>query len=459
MVNLKFLFCIPLLLVSCVSFHSKPISPVRTLSDFQARKLDNPGLRKFLETNLKKEIDSWPLKTWDFETLSLVALYYHPDLDVARAQWDVAKAKVVTAGGRPNPSFQVLPELVSNAATGISPWILGFSLDIPIETAGKRGYRVREAKALSEAARLKIATVAWQIRSRLRDKLLDLYSARQAIEILQKETVLQEENLKLITARQADGAVSPLALAEAQVVHGQTLLSFQDAQKRAVEGESQVAEALGLPLEALQKIFFSFASFDSLLSSKNLPLGKMRQEALLNRPDILGALREYEASEASLQQEVAKQYPDIHLGPGYTWDQGSKKWALGLSFSLPIFNRNRGSIAEAEARRQEAAAKFIALQSHILSEIDRTWNGYQAAYQKWKAADALQSARMRQQKLLESIGGGAGEMRRVSYLNNLRSLNVIRLIRLDVFLNTQKALGLLEDAIQRPLEGEAFNAE
>ncbi len=38
------------------------------------------------------------------------------------------------------------------------------ALDIPIETAGKRGYRMAEARYLSEAARLNIAQTAWEVR-------------------------------------------------------------------------------------------------------------------------------------------------------------------------------------------------------------------------------------------------------------------------------------------------------
>ena len=38
---------------------------------------------------------------------------------------------------------------------------LGY-VDIPIETAGKRGFRRAQAKHLSAAARLKIATTAWR---------------------------------------------------------------------------------------------------------------------------------------------------------------------------------------------------------------------------------------------------------------------------------------------------------
>ena len=61
--------------------------------------------------------------------------------------------------------------------------------------------------------------------------------------------------------------------------------------------------------------------------------------------------------------ELARQYPDLHVGTGYTFDQGQNKWALGLSIDLPLLDQNQGPIAEAEAARDEAAARFVAIQA------------------------------------------------------------------------------------------------
>jgi hypothetical protein len=41
-----------------------------------------------------------------------------------------------------------------------SPWVAAFDLDIPIETAGKRGHRIAQAGRLSEAAKLNIGSIA-----------------------------------------------------------------------------------------------------------------------------------------------------------------------------------------------------------------------------------------------------------------------------------------------------------
>ena len=70
-----------------------------------------------------------------------------------------------------------------------------------------------------------------------------------------------------------------------------------------------------------------------------------------------GALADYAASQSALQLEIAKQYPDLHLGPGYELDQTDNKWSLGISLDLPILNHNQGPVAEAhgEPRRRRRA--------------------------------------------------------------------------------------------------------
>ena len=123
---------------------------------------------------------------WDFEMLTLAAFYYHPSLEVARADWRVAAGGIETAAERPNPTVtgSVAYEPASDA---FSPWIPGLVFDLPLETAGKRRFRTEQARHLSESARLNIATAAWQVRSQLRAALLDFAGARQRVALLQRQ--------------------------------------------------------------------------------------------------------------------------------------------------------------------------------------------------------------------------------------------------------------------------------
>ena len=101
-----------------------------------------------------------------------------------------------------------------------------------------------------------------------------------------------------------------------------------------------------------------------------LPLVEIRRRALLQRTDVLSALAAYAASESALRLEIAKQFPDLRLSPGYNYDQGDNEWSLGLSVTIPVLNQNQGAIAEAEARRAEMAAEFNALQARVVNEVE-----------------------------------------------------------------------------------------
>lgn len=435
------------LLAGCARFHALPLSPAQTAAEFQGRSLADPGLKAFVEANIHRDLAVWPMPSWDFTNLTLAAFYYSPDLDVARAKWAVSRAGKVTAGERPNPTLSVLPSYSANVGVP-SPWLVTPILDIPIETAGKRGYRIAEAAQLSEVARLNIATVAWQVRSRVRRSLLDLYSARQMSALLQALQAIQTENVTLLQGQYAAGAISAFELTQARLASDSARLALRDAEGQSADARAQLADAIGVPAAALDPAQISFESFGQLPG--DIPAAEARRQALLNRTDILGALADYAASQSALQLEIARQYPDVHLNPGYEYDQGNNKWSLGFTVTLPVLNQNKGAIGEAQAKRAESAASFNALQARVLAEIERALAVYQVAKQKEADAGLLLSNLQKQEKTSQQMLE-VGEISR-SELAALRlQLGAISLARLDALAKAQQALGQLEDALQSPL--------
>ena len=438
------------MLAGCAQFEARPLLPERTAADFEARTLDDPNLKEFLRTNLKGELQQWPMQEWDFGKLTLVALFYHPSLDVARAQWVVAQAGITTAGERPNPSLDVGPQYTSNAAAGDSPWISTITFTPVIETAGKRGYRIDQAKQSSESARLNLAAQAWKVRSALRASLLDQAAAQSRVSLLRDALEIQDQIVKLLEGRLAAGAIASTEVTVARVALIRTQADLVEAQRQAVESRTRVAEALGLPLKAIEghELTFDLATVDA---ERNLESAGVRQRALRSRADILALLAEYAASQSSLQLEIAKQYPDIRLGPGYEYDQGAHKWGLGVGADLPLLNRNEGPIAEAEARRAEVAARFLALQAQTIAEIDRAMAVRTAVRDQLQQIDTLLNSQRRQAQSVEEIlkAGGADQF-------ELRSaqleVQLTELTRLDALVKAQQALGQLEDAVQVPFD-------
>jgi outer membrane protein TolC len=444
------------MLLSCARFEPKPLSATGNLEAFETRTLDAPSLKAFLAAN--RPVDAWPLESWDLASLTLAALYYHPEMQEARAALGVADSAIVTAGQRPNPTLSVWPTFDSTTPgdAPLSPWILGLDLDFPIETAGKRGHRIVQARHLSEAARQKIVSAAWQVRSRVRQSLLDLYAATETEAFYQKQLAIQEDSVQLLTLQLNAGAVSPFEVSQARIALSTTRLTQQDADSQRAQARAQLAEAVGVPLAALDGLAISFDVFQE--ASAPIPDAEIRRQALLNRADIRGALARYEASQAALQLEIAKQYPDIHLAPGYEYDQSEHKWAVGLSLELPILNQNQGPIAEAEARRTEAAARFDTLQTQVIGELDKALAGCRQALQKVQTAASLVDDMRKREQSAEAMYR-VGETSRLPVATARLELIAAELADLNARIEYQRAVGLLEDAMQRPADLSDWPAE
>ena len=416
---------------------------------FESRSLENAELQKFISANLHRDIEPWPLQQWDLSTLTLAAYYYNPELDIARAKWNVAEAAVKTAGQRPNPVLNLPFEYTLDPKNGNTPWTYGINLDIPIETAGKRGYRIAKAQNLSLAARLDMGSVAWQVRSRLRNELLNWYAASQRVSLLQKAIAAQEDVVNMLDNRRLHGAASIGEVHAAKIVLVQNRRDLSLAEAQVRDARARVASAIGIPVSALNEVNISFGVFEQ--SNFEVPADEVRYKAVLGRPDLLSALAKYEASQAALQLEIAKQYPDVHLGPGYLYNRDGDSLVLPISFvAVPLFNRNQGPIAEAEAMREEAAAQVKALQARAINETEQALKNYYAAEDNLASFDALLAAEEAQLKALRN-SFVAGETDRLTVTQAQRALLSFRLAGEDPLVQVQRAIGQLENALQHPL--------
>src|SRR5208282_1955014 len=236
----RWMFLVPILVVGgCTTFHPEPISPEKNAAAFDARSLTNASLRTFLETN--HITGPWARRSWDLNALTLVAFYYQPALAEARAQWASARAAQITAGERPNPTVGFTP---TYDTTTPPPWIYGLTWDIPIETAGKRGKRIAEAEHLSEAQRWNFVSAAWQVRSRVRTALLNLYAARETEALLARQESAQNNVVRLLEGQLAAGAVSDFEVTQARIALDTTRLARQDADGQRRQARVQLANAL-----------------------------------------------------------------------------------------------------------------------------------------------------------------------------------------------------------------------
>lgn len=439
------LIILTLLLAGCASYQPQPLAPRRMMADYEARRLDAPALQHYLASHGKADAQAW-----DLDRLTLAAYYYSPELDVARAKLASGQAAVKTAGQSPNPTLSLPFQYTASAP---KPWTYGLSLDIPIETAGKRGYRVAQAEQLSAVARLNIGLTAWQLRNRLRGSLLDLYTASRRAALLRQQVDTQQAIVALLDKRVALGAASNVDANQERITLARDCSDLAASEQQQRDARAQIAILIGVPVSALEGVQLDLSAFDR--PGPAIPTHDARREAILNRTDLQVALAEYEASQAALKLEVAKQYPDLSLGLGYSFDQGADKYSVtpgGLT--LPLFNHNEGPIAEAEAHRKEAAVHVEALQDQAINETDSALQRYQAALQARALTDALlacQTAAFTGTQ--HAAARGASD--RLALAQAQRAVTTATLTQLDASVQVQQALGQLENTLQRPLDGTA----
>ncbi len=438
------------LLTGCAPhrYHAAPISPAATATALYRRSLDDPDLDQWMKQQGGFDAPSWPLPTWDLRSVVLAAYYFNPDLDVARANAAASGAAITTAAMKPNPSVSVGPGY--QGPSGAQP-IAAFDFSLPIETAGKRGYRIANATHLSAASRLQLGQTAWIVRSRVRAALIDYLFSVRAVELLHREVDLRKEYVRLTEARYHAGEIPlpDLTMARIDLTSlGQTLSA---AEGHVQTTHAALAAAIGIPDSALMGKTLVWSDADNPPVPNSLPPQSARKLALENRLDVLGALEKYEAAQSGLQLEIAKQYPDINIGPGYSYEEGSNFLSLVVSSVLPLRNHNEGPIAEAEAQRKVAGAQLLAAQSTVLADVDRSRAQYAAAFATLEGATAA-VGELEQQKQSALRLLKAGEADQLTVVAAQLQTSVSERARLDALLQTQLALGLVEDALQRPLD-------
>jgi outer membrane protein TolC len=451
---LKLIIAVPLTLVSlsgCVKYQVKPLQPEVRLSEFKARTLDEPSLIQYVNGNLRSPM-AFPQPRWELPALTLVAFRNHPEIELARSRAAGVEAAITTASQRSNPNFSFGTTLETPFQDTL-PWILTPALDLLFERPSERKFRTAEAGHLADAACWDIGATAWQVRSRLRTRFTDYVFAVRELELLREEEAIRSEYLSLLQAKLELGDVSRLEIEASRIELQRVRLRVNTAEGRVSETRAALPEALGLSAGAITALEFYDPRLENPVELTANQLQRLESDALLNRVDIYRALDQYAAAEAALQMEIAAQRPNFALGPAFRWREGQRRWTLGVSFDLPIFNRNQGPIAEAEARRETVARDFDRLQASVVAEVEQASATYKAAINERQSVNELNSAADDRLTATQQLF----DLREVDYTTLVAARLEAALARTAGILALRRvhaALAMIEDAIQRPVDDE-----
>jgi outer membrane protein TolC len=369
----------------------------------------------------------------------------HPDLDLARAELAAARAGIRTAKAIPNPAFGFG---ATRAEAVPQPWTLTYGLSIPVELGGKRRLRIRQAALQVQAAQLAVADTAWRLRMGVRSALVDWRQARETAAVADRSATIWSDLRDIQDRRFTVGEIgAPERAAAAQEAQRAEAgrLSAQVALRRA---ESALALAAGLPVAALAPRLD--AEPPPVLAPGSAP-APGRTDALVHRLDVRRVLLAWDQNETGLEQELAQRVPNLQLGPGYSFDQGVKKWTLGFTVDLPLFDQRQGPIAEAVARRKVLEARLRQTEAQALAGAELAEGRLAAAQAALKAQDAaLAGAQARLAAARRALA--LGSLDRGGLLAaELEALQARGLV-VDAWAEEARARLAVEEAFQKPLD-------
>jgi CRISPR system Cascade subunit CasA len=384
-------------------------------------------------------------RAWTAEDLLAAALRNNPAVAEAAAKHRTARAAAKASHVPPSATLTLTAEY---ARSEPKPWLYAGASDIPLDVGGRRKERNTAADLAVLRALHDYGEAVWTVRTALaRARTERLYADEEIALAGEVEAVRQARVDRLdrrVAAGEDDRSLALTARSELETARRHVT----DARGRRAAADAALATALGVPVAAVRNL--RLAAVTAPPATLDVPAAA--RVAALTRRDVLRAVVDYDLAESALRLEVAKQYPEVHLGPGYTYDHGVAKLPFNLALTLPPRDLNRSAIAQAEAKRAEAGRSLEAVQAAVLSAIDAADAALTAARltaaqvqaRDIPNADALAAATSR------SLAAGVAD--RVDELGARAAALETRL----TFLDARKARALagvdLEDALRAPFD-------
>lgn len=394
-----------------------------------------------------------PVQGWDRLDYMVAALLTNPAIAAQRAALETAVARARAAHVPPSgPTLTLTTEYARDAAAS-SPWLLGGAIDIPLDRGGRRATRLTLADLATLGARYDLAETVWQTRAAVRDALASGQIARHQQALLEQLADLRARQIATIERRLAAGEIARGEVERIRSEGANVARRLRDAQSAARQADQSLAAAIGVRAEALAGIDPVWSDFAAPPDPAAVADAAARRQAILSRADVLHALADYQAAEATLHGEVARQYPQITVSPGYTWERGLVKLPVAVGLALPPLDGNARAIAAAEAARNEAGRRLDAVVAAAAVAVDVALTEVHAA------RAALGEVRTRERPLADRLAAmatrtlAAGAIDRTDWVSAQAGALEAALAELDALARVHAADAALESALRRPVAG------
>lgn len=432
----------------CAHYAPAPIDIAAMTRQPSAASIDAAGVAREIARIAPSYV--WDGRSWNDLTLLAAALVHNPEVAAARSAARAAAADARAARVGPGSSLTLSAEYAFNPAES-SPWLFGIAADQLLDIGGRRKARIAAADLADRAAAFDFAEAAWKTRQSIRVAMIALAGASEANAAYAELAPIRARQLEALRNQVSEGAASNLDLEQARASAAADVAGSAEADAALAAARLDLAAAIGVVPAAIDatKLHFGVSKSPSIPT----PTGDERAAAMLARPELLRAMTAYDQAEEALRAAVAAQYPELRLGPGYTWERGLSKLPFALNLTFPSRDFNAAAIKAAEAHREESGRRLEAVVAAMGAAIDRAYADYAAAETRVALltreatlpaqAIAAQADRAIEAGAIDRVGWAAAKS---GYLAAKRDE---ALARRDLAI----AQAALEGALRRPLAG------
>ena len=316
-----------------------------------------------------------------------IARKHNPNWRTFAANHAAAHAELLKAVAYPNPEFEVeagRAKAREKDDEGLRPsrgtLALGFSQ--PIEMPGKRLARRVEAEAGIAVANAEVV----EFDSALRADVIEAYYTVQYHAALERlwQSLLEVGNelLGVADSRVKLGEAISLEQVNARV---EVLKATRerDASRRRTLGARAALNAL--TGGALGTKFKLSKGLPSDLPSRSI--GKSVDTALGRHPRLLTLKADLERKYASIDRERTAWWPDVKVGVTNAREFDAIGTAVTAGVTIPLWDRNRGGVAAAEAAAQKTYGDIIIACNEIRRDVEVAYQNYEVSRAQMRSYD------------------------------------------------------------------------
>lgn len=352
------------------------------LASWAAEPLPNLPIETVAPSNSSPPGESPPSGGGGFPPLSLadlehMALNDNPTLAQAAAAVEMEQGRALQAGLYPNPTFGYTSDQIN--IQGTAGELQGGFLQQTIITAHK--LKLSRAKYRQSAVEAELIALAQQYKvlNGVRQRFFRVLATQQWIALSRELYANAEEWLRTTREMANTGQANRPDVLLAEVDANKALLALQTAEfayPARWEALLAVVGSPGCPPRPL------VGSLEPIPEPLNWEASLKR--LLAESPEILYAQAHIQFDQITVQRERVQPIPDIRIQGNYgrNFETYNYVGAVQVGVEVPLFNRNQGTIRQAEAELTRSRAELERVQLDLRQRLAQAFSMYLTARQK-----------------------------------------------------------------------------